>query len=417
MVGPLSSWKSVKAKSTLPLTTLCVSSHASSPATTEREAVVAKKVRVHPQDESQWDNLCGLHRCAYNAAIAAINNGKPNQVELRAAIREDLRARWESYGATFVSTVCDEAVNLAFDTLRKCAKRWKKGEKAKLKFRSRRDASQGFFVQKAAIGGQLLPKVLGKTYLAEKLEFDVSGQMARITRMRGRYFVSFRHKLTLSENQTGNRVVAVDPGVRTFATTFSFSEVCKYGEGLHQKLLDLSHKIDGLKSVFDKLPKGLQWADQRRKNLQRKMWRLANRIHDLVHDLHKRVAYDLVASYDVILLPTFETSQMMAKEGRKIRKGTTRSMATLAFHRFSLHLEWMCRKYGKTLVRVNESYTSKTDSRTGEVKQIGGAKTINGLDRDINGARGILLRALSRATAAQITSKSDSHLSLLPVLT
>jgi len=40
----------------------------------------------------------------------------------------------------------------------------------------------------------------------------------------------------------------------------------------------------------------------------------------------------------------------------------------------------------------------RTDSRSGEVKQIEGAKSINGFDRDINGARGILLRALSQAT-------------------
>ncbi len=53
---------------------------------------------------------------------------------------------------------------------------------------------------------------------------------------------------------------------------------------------------------------------------------------------------------------------------------------------------------GKSVLRVNEAYTSKTASWTGEMKNIGDAKTItsNGVtvDRDINGARGIFLRAL-----------------------
>jgi hypothetical protein len=50
---------------------------------------------------------------------------------------------------------------------------------------------------------------------------------------------------------------------------------------------------------------------------------------------------------------------------------------------------------------VNEAYTSKTVSWTGEiVKNLGGSKTIKSLstgktmDRDLNGARGIFLRAL-----------------------
>ena len=62
-------------------------------------------------------------------------------------------------------------------------------------------------------------------------------------------------------------------------------------------------------------------------------------------------------------------------------------------------LSWMCKKYGKRLVIVNESYTSKTRSWDGSVKSnLGGSKTICDediiVDRDVNGARGIMLRAL-----------------------
>jgi putative transposase len=332
-------------------------------------------------------------------AVAAINDGRPNQAEVRRTIREELRQRWTTYSdACFVSTVVDEAVNNAFATLRKCAAKWKQGETCRLRFRSKRDVSQGFYVQKCGGDGQLLPRVLGTTYFSEAVPDGVAKQLIRVTRIRGRYFAAFRHTLVLSENQAGGRVVALDPGVRTFLTTFSNQEVCKYGDGLYEVINDLSNRIDGLISVRDRIVGSCQWMRQRRLNLQRSIWKLSNRIHDLVHDLHRRVAYDLVMRYDVILLPTFATSQMVSKNGRKIRRKTVRAMQRLRFHDFAQHVTWMCRKYGKTLVRVNESYTSKTDSRTGEVKQIGGAKSINGFDRDINGARGILLRALSRAT-------------------
>lgn len=365
-----------------------------------KSVVVARKVRVFPERESQWRDLCGLHRTAYNMAVAAINAGKPDQAKLKQTIREELRLRWAGFeDAMFVSTVCDEAVNLAFDTLRKCIRKWKKGERAKIRFKSRKDVRQGFTVQRCADGGQIFPRVLGVTHITEELE-DVKGQTVRVTLERGRYFVSFHQKiLVLSDNQAGNKVAAIDPGVRTFATVFGNDDCVKYGDGFKDELQKLSDKHDYWRSVRDNLPKlATQWVKDRSRQCQKKMDAIANRMHDLVDDLHWRVGIDLVRNHDVILLPTFETSQM-SKNGkdRKIRRGTVRAMLAMSFYKFGQRLEWLCQKYGKTLVRVCEAYTSKTDSRTGEIKQIGGAKTINGLDRDVNGSRGILLRGLTRA--------------------
>lgn len=58
-------------------------------------------------------------------------------------------------------------------------------------------------------------------------------------------------------------------------------------------------------------------------------------------------------------------------------------------------------EHGKIVIETNEAYTSKTVSWTGEiVNNLGGAKVIRSkktglqMDRDLNGDRGILLRAL-----------------------
>lgn len=295
-------------------------------------------------------------------------------------------------------TVCDEAVNLAFETLRKCIRKWKNGEKADLRFRSRKDVRQGFTVQRCADGGQIFPRALGVTHIAEELD-NVKGQTVRVTLERGRYFVSFHQTLVLSENQAGNKVAAIDPGVRTFATVFGNDDCVKYGDGFKDELQKLSDRHDYWRSVRDKIPSvSTQWVRDRQRQCRRKLDSISNRIHDLIDDLHWRVGVDIVRNHDVILLPTFETQQMSKSgKGRKIRRGTVRSMLAMSFYKFGQRLEWLCRKYGKRLVRVCEAYTSKTDSRTGEIRQIGGSKTINGLDRDVNGARGILLRALTRA--------------------
>lgn len=130
--------------------------------------------------------------------------------------------------------------------------------------------------------------------------------------------------------------------------------------------------------------------------------KLRNRIEDSVDDLHRRVAYDLVMNNDVILLPTFGTENMVSKENRKINTKTVRSMLGLAHYKFKRTLRWVCRKYGKIMLDVNEAYTSKTMSQCGKIKKnLGGSKTISDgfikVDRDVNGARNIMLRALTVA--------------------
>jgi len=56
-------------------------------------------------------------------------------------------------------------------------------------------------------------------------------------------------------------------------------------------------------------------------------------------------------------------------------------------------------EFGKEVIEVCEAFTSKTHPETGEIKKVGSAKRIkllNGqwINRDIVGARNILLRAL-----------------------
>lgn len=66
-----------------------------------------------------------------------------------------------------------------------------------------------------------------------------------------------------------------------------------------------------------------------------------------------------------------------------------------------MRLKWYARKYGKQVVDCNESYTSKTKSWDGVIdEKLGSSKIIKGngftVDRDINGARNILLKHLTR---------------------
>lgn len=141
-------------------------------------------------------------------------------------------------------------------------------------------------------------------------------------------------------------------------------------------------------------------SGRQKRSLNRAAQRLRWRIRDLVDDLHKKVAHFLVTRFEVILLPTFETQQMVSKLNSK----TARAMMTWAHYRFKQHLKAKAEEYSAAVVEVNEAYTSKTCSYCGNIQNIGSKKRFRcrcgvEVDRDHQGARGIFLRALSVTTA------------------
>ncbi|MDZ8259190.1 hypothetical protein [Nostoc sp. ChiQUE01b] len=97
----------------------------------------------------------------------------------------------------------------------------------------------------------------------------------------------------------------------------------------------------------------------------------------IVDKLHKKTARFLVNNFDVILLPTFETSQMSLKAKRRIHSKSVRQMLTLSHYKVKQLLKHKAFENSKVVIDVNEAYTSKTISWTGEiVTNLGGAKVI-----------------------------------------
>lgn len=129
--------------------------------------------------------------------------------------------------------------------------------------------------------------------------------------------------------------------------------------------------------------------------MRRATGKMRVRVENLSHELHKQAARFLVDSFDIILLPTFETSEMVERGRRSIRSKTVRNLLSLAHYRFGMFLRHKALEAGVAIVSVNEAYTTKTVSWTGEVlENVGGASVIVGgdgerMDRDYNGARGI----------------------------
>ena len=366
------------------------------------KVVAARRIRIYPRDEALFGELLRQHRRAYNLAIACIREAdeRPElrggedlrEYTLRRTIRDFLRAEAAERDARFHSASCDEAVRDAFRTFRAVLRRRKRKQKAGFHFRSRKNVRQSFIVQRLARG------FVARTMdLAEALPAEALGKLTRIVLERGRWFLCAQmHVVTAPRAETqGRGVVAIDPGVRCFAAAYSGDQCTLYGDNFMERsifplLLEADRQVSQLKRSN---------CEQRSRHHRKRLDRLVHRVADRVRDLHRRVAHDLVTRFDVILLPRFEARRMSERTGRKIGSRTVRGMLGLAHYAFRKHLEWMCRKYGKRLVLCNEAYTSKTLSWNGwVVENLGGARKVGDgeitVDRDINGARGTMLRAL-----------------------
>ncbi|SDX60307.1 putative transposase [Allochromatium warmingii] len=284
------------------------------------------------------------------------------------------------------------AVKDAYTAFSNGIRKWKHtGAPFDLRLRSRKNPKQSCFIPSSALKDTgVYPRIAGSLKRAE--EFPDNPRDSRLVFEQGRWFVIVPYRVPIAPTENQGRVVALDPGIRTFLTGFAEDQAFKIGQGDFARLARLCHHLDRLLSQI------AQARCRQKARLKKAANRLRWKIRDLVDELHFQAIHFLLDRFDLILLPTFETSEMVRRSKRRIRAKSVRSLLGYAFFRFGQRLEAAAKRLGKVVLRVNEAYTSKTASWTGEIQPIGGAKTITSggvtLDRDLNGARGIFLRAL-----------------------
>ena len=272
----------------------------------------------------------------------------------------------------------------------------------------------------------LIPAWVGKIKVTEKLPDECYGKNVKVTMDHGRWFICVQKNIVVKGNHLGCtesqgqdkmvaekevKVIALDPGSRTFITGFNEHEVMVYGKDYSVKcLLPLAKNMRKLYSLREKLSQhklyktnlsdNPRWIKDRLRFIEKNLNRLACKRQDRVNHLHRAVAYNIVRNYDVIYLPEYETKPMVKTKGRKIGRKAVHDMLSLSHYKFKEFLLWTAKKYGKEVIIVNESYTSKTQSWNGIVNErLGSSRAMKDgtriIDRDINGARNIYLKHIS----------------------
>ena len=196
---------------------------------------------------------------------------------------------------------------------------------ARVRFRSRKNPRQTFTVQANCVTSDGIYRTkLGDMQMAEKLPDPKNRNICRLTRRHGQYHLAVPYDEKLpSQRENQARVVALDPGVRSFLTWYCTDSVGKIGEGAFFRIQRLCERLDDLLSRAAKSPA------RRRRNMRRAAGRMRLRIENLVQDLHHKAARLLVDRFGVILLPAFKTSGMVERGRRNIRSRTVRNLLAL----------------------------------------------------------------------------------------
>jgi len=205
----------------------------------------------------------------------------------------------------------------------------------------------------------------------------------------GFYLPDDRHRESQALLVPKEEIISLDPGVRTFAMGYTPTKTVSMGDEGAVRIFELLNEYDDLWVGKEASPEAREKASISRREKMGK-------IRYMIEDLHWKVIKYLVSNYKTIVYTDFRTKGMM----KKLSKENKRKLQALSFFKFKQRLIYKCKTSGVDLVIINESYTSLTCGKCGHQNPKNRSKTFKChecgwvVDRDCNGARNIMLKAL-----------------------
>ena len=452
-------WKEKRTEKMKPKTylkTYLPSSHTLQPNTMEAESMerrATRKIRIYPSDDlkKHLEYYFGATRYVYNNAIEFINKRSKEHYEAKqkgeksklglskstvrdqsviknADINEDSSDEW-LLNVQYLTRI--DASDEALKNFSTAIKNISKGniKHFDMKYRSKKKPKQTCYLSHKALNlrekyffGNLHHKGLAKRI--EKGKKDMSFKVKRKGKKEyNKYFalnnphdlklcvdndhyylhVSIDNPSPILSANNMKEVVSLDPGVRTFQTGYSPSNrYYKIGDGftedLHKKYLN---KMDRLQSEL---------AENPNKKLQSILNSLRTKVRNRVDDLHKQTAAFLLKRYNTIIVGDFnDKGNAVRRKKRQIGRKTVRGINLLGHCRFRDYLSYRASLVNdRQVIVMNEAFTSKTCGACGFIhKELGASKIYNcpkcsyKADRDIHGARNILLKGISAKSTGQ----------------
>ncbi|AGD92036.1 putative transposase [Megavirus lba] len=229
----------------------------------------------------------------------------------------------------------------------------------------------------------------------------------------GMYYLHIPFSKFIEKKPIQKSIVSIDPGIRTFHAFYDpIGKSGKIGDGLINRIIKLYKKMDKIQSKITKTnPKNNDFRYKKnklhRQNMRKRCAWLRTKVKNIVRDYHWKTASFYCKNYGYVVIPKLDTNSLKKriKKDYGVSKGSPmiRRMMALSHNEFINKLVYKSREYNTKVLIVNEAYTSVTCGNCGIKHEKLGSNKIykcihckKEIDRDINGARNILIKTLSK---------------------
>lgn len=377
------------------------------------ESIKTKSLRIYPSKSQkitlkQW---FGVARKIYNETVDKFNNGGYQSSWMKEKTFQNHNSEtWQQDWCKIVPfQVKGNAIKEAYINFStNCKKTKQTGKPFEMKFKSRKSHKQTITIPSDSLKlDGVYPRIFGFLDIKERdfyysLVKTNNVSDSKVIYDHGNYYLNVCYKVTIipESNHIENQdMVAIDPGVRNFATLYSLEGFRGYiGQKIFRRIYKLSLTQDKLISKYSK---------EKKISYRRKMNRLYHKRKNLIDELHWKTIRFLTSNFDYIIFPPYNTQDIVHKmfsdkTKKKFTSQSARNMLSFNNFAFKQRLKQKCKENGVMYIEQNEAYTSKTHPVTGELMDVGNKEYFRYnnelMSRDINGARNIMLRTLRDAS-------------------
>ncbi len=410
------------------------------------------KLFFNSDQRSYFKRLSGAYRYFYNRTISYINNynkmtkktfylidynDPKTKIELDLSkddpkfimsfyfIRDTIKHNYPKWieELNVPSHLIDKSINEAVDNYKTCLSKLSKYRTSfKLKNKTKKDKFQTINIESNMINeksNSLFYNLKDKTSnkfifrnLRTSCNFNKYSNICDSSITYNQRLNEFYLNLNFKNNEIpdknilkNKRICSIDPGIKNFLVIYSQNSIDKIGIGVRDKIEKICRDIDIIISKQNKKRTNInnklvyKYTYEKRRNLRKAIHRKIKYLDNIKDELHNKSIKFLCDNFGKIILPPFETQKMVSNN--QIDSRTSRSLLNVSYYKFLSKLKKRCIEYDIELIIRPEYYTSKTCTKCGNIKhdlknndvykcKCCGLK----IERDINGARNIMLRNL-----------------------
>ena len=361
-----------------------------------KEILRSYKFRIYPNAEQkeQLAQTFGCARFVYNWALSNKKEAYENNIKKSANdVSKELTALKKDPDFIWLKDVSSVCLQQSLMNLDNAYQRFFKKQGGFPTFKKRSNRQSARYVKSAFTfkNGQLKLAKQDK-FMKVKFSRPLTGDINSLTVSKdpdGKYYVSFLVKETYQPSNKSAKQIAIDLGIKDFAT---FSDGSKVANPNY--LFKSFSKLKGLQRKLSRKKKGSNNRYKARLKVAKLHEKIANQRKDFLHKLSTK----LIRENQTIVMEDLSVKNMM--KNHKLAK----AISEVSWYQFRLMLDYKSKWYGREIIIAPSNYASSqlcsncgyknTDVKDLKIREWKSPSCASVHDRDINASKNLLKLAM-----------------------